>query len=959
MIVAGYFQLDQVGKFSARILPGSLQMNRLEDYAIALASLEANVERLIVVGGSQFQDSSLQDLEQMRSALDAMQIYGDTEPTPEMDELARLTTELHIETLSLIEMVLAGDAGSREMNQTLLSFYSKSKQARLLHQEVNKQTLDQLRQTVLNQERIVSNLIFQFTLLGLLVLALVFTISYSLSRSISQPLINLRNAAIRVGKGQMDTQIPVVSNDEVGQLAASFNQMLASIRQAGEALRESEARYRYIFESAAVSIWEEDFSAIKMAIDSLKAQGVVDFAAYLEEHPDIVPKMAQTIQVIDINEATLSLYEAANKDELLGSLEKIIVPETQQIIRDEIVAIAAGQTYFEGETVNRTLSGRHIHVLLTMAIPGESKGFDSILIGILDISQRKAAEGAIRRSLEESQAMATISQALLSETHDLSSIFRLIVETARQIIPEATQAIIHLRSRVSPALEAVASAGPWKLDEPAPCLAVGQQVAENVAAQNQLINIADIHQKPNYLEEGLKPEFHSLLVVPVQSGESVLGTLSICSASINAFSPTDERLLAQLGRLAAVAIQNARLHADLQTQLDTLQKTQARLMQSEKLAAIGQLVAGVAHELNNPLTSVIVFAQLLQARALDETSKNYLDKIISEAERTGKIVRGLLEFARKHPPERRAVQIESLLDSVLELVGYELRSHNIEIIRKRSQDLPLIMADAYQIQQVFINIITNALQAMQALPQRGQLSISTQVATSIYTTVPGEAQPVIRILIQDNGPGIPVDLLPRIFDPFFTTKPVGSGTGLGLSICYGIVNEHGGHIWAESEPDAGATFIVEIPIYELHAPAAPKIMHTITPANQGRILVIDDEPLLLEALTSVLEQAGFQVDSVDKASRGLAYLSNQDYDLILCDIRMPEMNGIEFYQQVQKRYPHLIKRLVFSTGDSISPATQRFLEESDAPCLNKPFEIQNLLNLLNELITGDTSYLPS
>jgi two-component system NtrC family sensor kinase len=343
----------------------------------------------------------------------------------------------------------------------------------------------------------------------------------------------------------------------------------------------------------------------------------------------------------------------------------------------------------------------------------------------------------------------------------------------------------------------------------------------------------------------------------------------------------------------------------------------------------------------------------LQKRSLDEVSVDYLDKIIAEARRTSKIVTGLLEFARKRPLERRPLQIEDILDSVLELMTYELTANNIKVSRNSKDPLPLTIADPYQLQSVFVNIISNACQAMHEINHPGHLSVTTRLVPAPGSS---EHEPAsrIQIRIQDNGPGIAEDALPQIFDPFFTTKPVGEGTGLGLSICYGIIKEHDGHIWAKSQPGGGATFIIELPVVKPKEkpPSSPELPPTPESVHKERILIIDDERVLLEALSDSLQQVGFQVDCADRARSGLEYLKHNDYSMILCDIRMPGMSGIDFYQQVLMSYPDLIKRLVFTTGDSVSLDTQRFLENSGAPCITKPFEIEVLLSALQEWLTN-------
>jgi two-component system NtrC family sensor kinase len=220
------------------------------------------------------------------------------------------------------------------------------------------------------------------------------------------------------------------------------------------------------------------------------------------------------------------------------------------------------------------------------------------------------------------------------------------------------------------------------------------------------------------------------------------------------------------------------------------------------LAAVGELAAGVAHELNNPLAAVLMYSQLLNTRDdLDETVRSDIDTVFKEAQRATRITGSLLSFARRQKPDKSPISINEVIEKSLELSTSQMKANNIEITRELERELPAIMADFYQLQEVFLNLINNAEQAMTEAHGRGSLNVKTEKS--------GE---MIRIVFSDDGPGIAEGILKRIFDPFFTTKDVGKGTGLGLSICYGVVQEHGGHIYAESKPSKGATFVIELPV---------------------------------------------------------------------------------------------------------------------------------------------------
>lgn len=365
---------------------------------------------------------------------------------------------------------------------------------------------------------------------------------------------------------------------------------------------------------------------------------------------------------------------------------------------------------------------------------------------------------------------------------------------------------------------------------------------------------------------------------------------------------------------------------------------QQQLMQSEKMAAIGQLVSGVAHELNNPLASVSAFAQLLLSEGgFPGQYRHSAEIIASEARRAARIVNNLLMFARQHKAEKVPAQINEVLDNTLELRTYELSVRGISLIRDYEKNVPETMADIHQLKQVFLNITTNAEQAMEAMERGHQrLTVRTRALTG-----------VIRIEIEDTGPGIAPDSLQRIFNPFFTTKPTGSGTGLGLSISLGIVSEHGGRIWAENVAGGGSRFCVELPVVEPVRAAEPEPSPVSAYAAIGmRVLVVDDEEPIRVALCRYLSQAGHVAVPTGSGAEALSHAERQDFDAMILDIRMPDMSGKEVFERLRKVHPSLAERVIFLTGDTVSLELRRFLSESGRPFVAKPFEFRTVMEAL-------------
>ena len=379
----------------------------------------------------------------------------------------------------------------------------------------------------------------------------------------------------------------------------------------------------------------------------------------------------------------------------------------------------------------------------------------------------------------------------------------------------------------------------------------------------------------------------------------------------------------------------------LELTVETLKNTQAQLIQSEKLSGIGEFVAGVAHELNNPLTSVMGFSELLKAADTDPQHKRYLEMIHKSALRCQKIVQSLLSFARRHQPERKLSSINELVEGAVEILQYQMRTSNIEVTVRLDPRLPKAMVDPHQVQQVFLNIINNGRQAIEAHRPNGWMRISSETC--------GDK---IRVTFQDSGPGIAEDNLSKVFDPFFTTKEVGKGTGLGLSLCYGIIKEHGGTISVRSKAGQGATFVVELTMAEQEkaleqTPAPADDRPEVVPAPQAyaregagkKVLVIDDEEPILLMVREALSEYGYEVDIASDGESALRQIDLKPYDLALCDWKMPGLNGQQVYERIRASNPELSNRMIFITGDVINEKTERFLRERKKTCLSKPFSL--------------------
>ncbi len=348
----------------------------------------------------------------------------------------------------------------------------------------------------------------------------------------------------------------------------------------------------------------------------------------------------------------------------------------------------------------------------------------------------------------------------------------------------------------------------------------------------------------------------------------------------------------------------------------------------EKLGALGSLLAGVAHELNNPLSIVVAQATLLGESATDPRTATRGARIKAAAERCARIVKTFLAMARQRPPSRGAVDVNQSVAAALELLGYGLRSAGVAVDAHLAPSLPAIWADPDQISQVLTNLVVNAQQAMVEWSGSRRLTVGTRFDA---------AQGQVVLSVADSGPGVPPAIRSRIFEPFFTTKPVGIGTGIGLSVSHSIVTSHGGTIEVRDATGGGAEFIVRLPVgTEEQHPAPPGVGRPTSPGG-GRVLIIDDEPDVAEALAEILASENYGIDLASTGADALARLEAGDYAAILSDMRMPGMDGMELYHRLNVMKPAMARCLIFVTGDALNPAVLEFLDYAGCPHVEKPF----------------------
>jgi PAS domain S-box-containing protein len=546
-----------------------------------------------------------------------------------------------------------------------------------------------------------------------------------------------------------------------------------------------------------------------------------------------------------------------------------------------------------------------------------------------DITARKHVEELLEARVRQQAAIANLGQCALAYT-DLSQLMDDVVRLITQTLEMEYCGVLELLPNLSMVLRAGVG---WEQS------AVGhatfgtgaESLAGHILLADQPVVVEDLSTDTRF-QSGSWLHDHgaaSGMSVIIHGQSRVFGVLEAHTARSRTYTTDDVYFLQAVAQVLATAVERIR--------------TEAALRQTDKLATMGSLLAGVAHELNNPLTVILGQTELLLGSCPQGPIAERADRLYKAAERCARIVKNFLALARQHPPERQQVQLNQVAREAVELLAYPLRVDNVEIIWDLTDRLPRIWADSHMLYQVAANLIANAQQAMHDAPPPRRLTIATRVEASSERII---------LMVADTGPGIPAEVQPRIFEPFFTTKPPGQGTGLGLSLCQGIIDSHGGTMRVESQPGRGAAFIVELPVgthqtetaIPSHAPGRRPLV------KQKHILILDDEPEVLGILAELLSIDGHLVDTATTGAMALDKLQQHPYDLILSDLCMPELDGAAFYRELQRHHPALCQRVIFLTGDSLGPESRMFLEQTAVPTLGKPVTLMELRSAVQPLL---------
>jgi PAS domain S-box-containing protein len=644
-------------------------------------------------------------------------------------------------------------------------------------------------------------------------------------------------------------------------------------------------------------------------------------------------------ELLDCNDAFVTMLGYGSRDELMAlDMGSVLhsVAEEREAFRKEIEAHNYVRSF---EITVRRKDGTLLTVAQSCFATRDPGGYIERYQGfVLDITEKKRSEDEMRRRNRELNALNAMA-VIATQSFDLDEILNL---TLRQVISlfGAEAGSVYLAAEPDGTYRRRAGWGPRsearvRMAEVIFPEGLGDLVMRSraeVVTQDFLP-----HLPPAVVEFVCADRLPYWIWVVLWSKDKPIGIMGIASKEDRHYSSNDENLLVAISRQLATTIEKVQLYEETCRAYEDLRRTQEQLLQSEKMSAVGQLISGVAHELNNPLTAILGYAQLLEGAGLDHRSADYVRKLFKQAQRTHRVVQNLLSFARQRKPQKQEVDLRKVLEEALTLREYDLKVNNVSLEREIPEDLPSVVADPHQLEQVFLNIINNALDAMVEGSGSGLLKVRVFKKDAF-----------VCVEFDDSGPGIKDPS--RIFDPFYTTKSVGKGTGLGLSICYGIVKEHGGEIVARNRDEGGAT--IEVRLLASEKPASPETVASTRRESvlAGRVLLAEDEEAVLEFERDVLVGAGAEVTTSMSVDDTQERLRNGSFDVIVMNGRMPGgYSTREMYEWIAKNCPGLEKGLLLTFSTVTDQQTRSFLQEHGVPSLAKPFEVADLISQVRGL----------
>lgn len=651
-------------------------------------------------------------------------------------------------------------------------------------------------------------------------------------------------------------------------------------------------------------------------------------------------------KLLDCNDAFVRMLGHEGREAVLGcnvDNEFYVSREQRAIFRREV---EAHDSVRDCEVRLRRKDGSELTAIeSSFAIRDHEGKIESYHGFLLDITAKKLAEDEIRRRNRELNALNAMA-VIATQSFDLDEILNLTLRQVLSLLGAETGSVYLAEpeerfrrraqwgQRVTDRKRLTEAHFPDGLGE-----LVMRARAEVLTAEylpHLPVTVTDFMQAANG---------GSSIWVVLWGKDDPIGLMGISRSPANEYSNNDENLLLAIGRQLSTTVEKVRLYEETCKAYDDLRRTQEQLLQSEKMSAVGQLIAGVAHELNNPLTAILGYAQLLESEKLDPKALEYVGKIFKQGQRTHRVVQNLLSFARQRKPQKEQFDVIKVLEEALLLRDYDMKVGNIRLQRDFQADIPAVFGDPHQLEQVFLNVINNGIDAMTGEgPSEGNKP-EHRFEVRVFA-----AESSVAIEFHDSGPGIQEPH--RIFEPFYTTKNVGKGTGLGLSICYGIVKEHNGEISARNGGDGGA--IIEIKLPSAGRAAVQQAIPETLPremALKGSILLVEDEESVLEFERDVLSGAGAQVTTATSVETMKTLLAQGRFDAMIVNGKMPGATTVqETCTWLQDSYPQFTGHFLFTFSNLAETEVRQFLEQNHVRYLVKPFEVGDLITNTRRLM---------
>jgi PAS domain S-box-containing protein len=803
-------------------------------------------------------------------------------------------------------------------------------------------------------------------------------------------------------------------------------------RLAEHALQQSESRYRNLFTRSPISIWEEDFTAVGRWLDNLRASGVDDLTAHLNAHPEALQEAVRLVRVLDVNEASVSMFQAEAKSQLLGGLQQIVRHDSADYFAEELLAIWEGRHQLDIEVTRTTLKGNRIDYILHWAAPVENGRLDlaHVIVAISDITERKRAEEESNRVLHFLETLINNTPAVAIQIYDREGRVQLwnpasealYGHTAEEMKGRRAQDTIlldediagfesemnriwqtqqagrpaeyavrhkdgsrrHVYSTMFPLVNEGQSVGLCCMDvditERKRAEEDQQKLVALVENSGDLIALATLRGQIFYLNEAGR----RLVGLDAESdlAATALGDL-LADAERASFLDRLRPSLSGPGRwqgelqlrhlqtgraidaqMSVFVVRQPRTSEPLCLATVTRDITQQKLLegqfrQAQKMEAVGRLAGGIAHDFNNLLMAILGYSDLLLSELPASNPLHHeVRQIRNAGERAAALTTQLLAFSRKQMLQARVLDLNAVVEDMDHMLQ-RLIGEDIELVTRLDPALGRVKADRSQIEQVVVNLVINARDAM---PKGGKLSLATQnfEATPSYVQLHPGLRPGRYVLfsISDTGCGMSSEVKQHLFEPFFTTKSVGKGTGLGLSTVYGILKQSGGDIQVYSEETVGTTVKIYLP--RVDAPALPAPTYDtdrLTLRGTETILLAEDEDSVRDLLRRVLRGFGY---TVIEATNGAEALRAAEHyigriHIVLTDVVMPQMGGRELVARLTHLFPGI--KVLYVSGYTDDAVVNHGVLDAQAAFLQKPFDTDTLLLRVRKLLDhqGDTN----